>query len=83
MRRRDFIVLGGAAAAHLASPRAGWAAPARWIDVHMHLAPGAGRQFAQAVDQAVAQMDAAGIAKAIVFPPPQPHLMFDYLGYAA
>jgi len=49
----------------------------------MHLAPGAGRQFAQAVDQAVAQMDAAGIAKAIVFPPPQPHLMFDYLGYAA
>jgi hypothetical protein len=83
MRRRDFITFGAAAAAHLLSPRAGHAAAAPWIDVHMHVVGGAGRQFAQAVDQAARQMDAAGIAKAIVFPPPEPHLMFDYLGYAS
>jgi len=83
MRRRDFITLGGVAAVHLLSPRAGHAAAGSWIDVHMHVVGGAGRQFAQAVDQAAKQMDAAGIAKAIVFPPPEPHLMFDYLGYAS
>jgi hypothetical protein len=83
MRRRDFITLGGAAAVHLLSARVGHAAAPRWIDVHMHVVGGAGGEFARAVDQAAKQMDAAGIAKAIVFPPPEPHLMFDYLGYAA
>jgi hypothetical protein len=57
------------------------AAAARWIDVHIHVIAGP-RQFAPAVDQAIAQMDAAGIAKAIVFPPPSPRLRFDYPAYA-
>jgi hypothetical protein len=34
--------------------------------------------FGQAVDQAAAQMDAVGIAKAIVFPPPSREVVFDY-----
>jgi hypothetical protein len=54
----------------------------RWIDVHLHLAGGRQHEFAQAVDLAVAQMDSAGATKAIVFPPPEPQLLFDYLSYA-
>jgi len=83
MRRRDVIVLGGAAAAYALAPHAGRAAAPGWVDVHLHVVGGLQRQFAQAVDQAVAEMDAAEIAKAIVFPPPAPRLTFDYLAYAS
>jgi hypothetical protein len=77
------ILLGGAAAAHALGPRAALAATTHWIDVHLHVVGGAQGQFAQAVDQAVQQMDAAGVTKAVVFPPPAPRLIFDYLGYAS
>lgn len=83
MRRRDFLVLGGTTALFSVFGRAGFSAPVRWIDVHLHVIGGLRRQFGQAVDQAVVQMDAAGIAKAIVFPPPSPQLVFDYPAYAA
>jgi hypothetical protein len=83
MRRRDVIVLGAAAAASALAAREGRAAAPRWIDVHLHVVGGVQRQFGQAVDQAVAEMDAQGIAKAIVFPPPAARLTFDYLAYIA
>jgi hypothetical protein len=83
MRRRDVIVFGAAAAAYAVAPRETRAAAPRWIDVHLHVVGGVQRQFGQAVDQAVAEMDAQGIAKAIVFPPPATRLMFDYLACIA
>lgn len=50
-------------------------APAPWIDAHLHLVPGTvGRaqiDFASAVTTAIREMDEAGIALAIVMPPPQ------------
>ena len=54
----------------------------RWADVHMHVIGGPQRQFAQAVELAVAEMDARGISKAVVFPPPFPRPGFDYPAYA-
>jgi hypothetical protein len=82
MRRRDLMVLGGAAVASQAlGLRAAAAASGRWIDVHLHIAAGLQREFAQAVDLAASQMDAVGILKAIVLPPPEPRPVFDYLGY--
>src|ERR1700694_644715 len=83
MRRRDFIILGGAAAARLLPPRTGHAAGGGWIDVHMHVVGGLQRQFGQAVDQAASEMDAVGIAKAIVFPPPSRAAVFDYPAYVS
>ena len=70
-------------AAYALAPRASLAAAPRWVDVHLHVVGGVQRQFGLAVDQAVAEMDAAGIAKAIVFPPPAPRLTFDYLAYVS
>jgi hypothetical protein len=44
-----------------------------WIDVHMHVIPDRQRgDYRTAVGLAVAAMDEAGIAKAVVLPPPQP-----------
>ncbi len=78
-------MLGGAAATSSVSwplgPRTGLAAGGGWIDVHMHVVGGPQQQGGQAVEQAAAQMDAAGIAKAIVFPPPTLRGAFDYPAY--
>jgi Amidohydrolase len=77
--RRAFAA--GALATAFAPPRAE-SAPARWNDVHLHVIGGLERQFALAVDSAIAGLDAFGIAKAVVFPPPMPRLgLFDYVDY--
>jgi hypothetical protein len=47
----------------------------------MHVIGGPQRQFAQAVEIAVAEMDQRGIAKAVVFPPPYPRPGPDYPAY--
>lgn len=74
-------VLTGIACAGLASMPAALAAERRWIDVHMHVVSGPDRELRSAVEQAVARMDALGIAKAVVFPPPMPGPLFDYPDY--
>ena len=65
------LSIGGVAA----QPGPGAAAPAPWIDAHMNLVPGfIGRSrtdFASAAQTAIRDMDEAGIAMAIVMPPPQ------------
>jgi hypothetical protein len=64
--RRAFIV-GSISAAVDATTALG--APG-WIDVHLHPVGGPSRSFDQAVERTVAAMDARGIRKAVVFPPP-------------
>jgi hypothetical protein len=79
LTRRHFLK--GLAGAGLAPIPTAQAQVRRWADVHMHVIGGPQRQFAQAVDIAVAEMDQRGIAKAVVFPPPYPRQGFDYLAY--
>jgi len=67
--RREF--LGGMAAATLVRGPAVAAGPT-WTDVHMHLIGGPQRQFDQAAERAMADMERRGITKAVVFPPPYP-----------
>ena len=57
--------------------------PAQWIDVHDHLIPGQGRDFAGAFDAALASMDQAGIRTVIVMPPPQNTVKYDCDAYSA
>ena len=58
------------------------AATATWADVHMHLIGGPQRQFDQAAERAMAEMERRGITKAVVFPPPLPMPgLFDYGDY--
>lgn len=78
LSRRAF--LGGALAA-ATLPRPAVAQAARWIDVHMHLIGGRGREFEEAARSAVATMDRFGIETAVVFPPPMPMAVFDYTDY--
>ena len=62
-------------AAEAQAPRPAPTAPFPWIDAHLHLVPGtvgrARTDFASAVITAIREMDEAGIALAIVMPPPQ------------
>ena len=55
------------------APPGGRAASLEWIDVHMHLVAGRGpsADYPAAVSAALAVMDEAGIARAVVLPPPQ------------
>ena len=79
--RRAFVA--GSITAAIAGSTARAAAP-RWIDVHLHTVGGAKRQFDEAAERAVAEMDARGIRKAVVFPPPFPRAggpAFDYTDY--
>lgn len=79
--RRAFVA--GSIGAAIAGRTASAAAP-RWIDVHLHTIGGAKRQFDEAAERAVAEMDARGIRKAVVFPPPFPRTggpAFDYTDY--
>ncbi len=69
-----------AAISPAAEPAAG---PVRWIDVHDHLIPGQGRDFAGAFDAAEAIMDQAGIRTMIVMPPPQNAAKYDGDAFAA
>jgi hypothetical protein len=68
LSRRTFLA---GAALPLLAPAARAAAP-RWTDVHLHVIDREGRQMGPAVEAAVAAMDAAGLRKAVVFPPPYP-----------
>ena len=77
--RRNFLT--GVVGAGLAPMPSAVAEGRRWIDVHMHVIGGPERQFGQAVERAVAEMDHLGIAKAVVFPPPFPRRGFDYPAY--
>ena len=77
--RRNFLA--GMASAGLAPIPVAQAQARRWADVHMHVIGGPQRQFAQAVEIAVAEMDQRGIAKAVVFPPPFPRPGPDYPAY--
>jgi hypothetical protein len=79
--RRAFVA--GSIGAFVA-PSAARAAAPRWIDVHLHTVGGVKRQFGEAVERAVAEMDARGLAKAVVFPPPFPRIgasAYDYTDY--
>jgi len=78
--RRAFVA--GAVGAALADKSARGAG-SRWIDVHLHTIGGVKRQFGEAVQQAVAEMDARGLQKAVLFPPPYPNraAAYDYTDY--
>lgn len=78
--RRSFLA--GSAAAAMAPAAPARAAPA-WIDVHLHIVGGAKKQFDLATERALAGMQAAGLDKAVVFPPPfaASKLGFDYADY--
>lgn len=79
LSRRAFLT--GVAGAGLLPAPAALAQGRRWIDVHMHVIGGPERQFGQAVEAAIAAMDARGIAKAVIFPPPFVRRIFDYEAY--
>jgi hypothetical protein len=83
MRLSRRNLLAGIAGSGLLSVADVLAANRRWTDVHMHVVSGPDRQLGTAVDRAVARMDALGIAKAVVFPPPMPAPLFDYPDYLA
>ncbi|MEX2127732.1 MAG: hypothetical protein WD871_05760 [Xanthobacteraceae bacterium] len=78
--RRAFVA--GSIGAALSGPPVRGAAP-RWIDVHLHTIGGPKRQFGEAVERAVAEMDGRGMQKAVVFPPPYPSptVAYDYKDY--
>jgi hypothetical protein len=83
--RRGFLLAAlGAALGGCASGLGRSRTVPRWVDVHMHVAGGVARQFGEAVDDAVAEMDAFGVGRAVVFPPPipRPSAAFDYPAYA-
>jgi hypothetical protein len=79
LTRRHFLT--AIAGAGLAPTPPALAAQLRWVDVHMHVIGGPDRQFGPAVDRALERMDALGIARAVVFPPPMPRPLFDYPDY--
>jgi hypothetical protein len=83
LSRRDVLagVAGTAMTVALADAARAGPAARRWFDVHMHVIGGPKRQFAEAVERAVAQMDALGVAKSVIFPPPLPMPAFDHPDY--
>lgn len=80
LSRRTFVA--GTLASTLV-PATTSAAAKPWIDVHTHVIGGPARQFGQAVEMAVAKMDALGVTKSVVFPPPFPTTGFDYPAYVS
>jgi hypothetical protein len=80
--RRAFVA--GSIGAAIAGREARSATP-RWIDVHLHPVGGPKRQFREAIERTVAEMDTRGMQKSVVFPPPFPRsglpLSYDYTDY--